>query len=428
MTQPSVQIRALKANAPEAAKAELQFLVAISSPPIDPGAAPPRPRINLSLALDRSGSMSGHPLEQAKLCAERVVDSLQEGDRFALAAYANEVSIVVPPAQVTDKASIKRAIRGIHTGGMTALHAGWLAAAEAAATGLAPDVLTRVCLLSDGNANVGIKDASVIAAQAAALAAKGIMTSSVGLGPSFNEHLMSTLAESGQGQASYGETADDLWPSFEAELGLLSATCGKSVRLHLHAPCGGKVSVLNGFQVTADGSWILPNLVHGAETGVLVKVEVDGLPPGEVLVLEARVAYDDIKGVPAAALEARLVQKTVPFADFVIGLPEPAVAEKVKEHEAALLQVAAQEAASHGNFAAVHDISRKMADMAGGNAWIGGMAERMGVLAAQGDRVLLSKEAVYASTSLRTSYTSSAPGMGEEASFLKRRTRQGKAD
>ena len=50
------------------------------------------------------------------------------------------------------------------------------------------------------------------------LANVGIITSTYGLGYSFNEALMIDMARSGLGQGYYGETAEDLLDPFQEEL------------------------------------------------------------------------------------------------------------------------------------------------------------------------------------------------------------------
>ncbi len=68
----------------------LRALVRIQAPDL-PADAKPRPPLHLALVLDRSGSMSGAPLEEAKRCARNIVDSLAPGDRAAIFAFDDEV-------------------------------------------------------------------------------------------------------------------------------------------------------------------------------------------------------------------------------------------------------------------------------------------------------------------------------------------------
>ena len=96
---------------------EVYALVRAQAPSRPVGRDNDRMPLNLSLVLDRSGSMSGKPLEEAKRCAAYIVDQLDSRDRVSLVVYDNRVHVLVPSTPVTDKAEIKRAIAGIRSGG-----------------------------------------------------------------------------------------------------------------------------------------------------------------------------------------------------------------------------------------------------------------------------------------------------------------------
>ncbi|MHC5824871.1 MAG: VWA domain-containing protein, partial [Nostoc sp.] len=57
----------------------------------------PRRHLNLSLVIDRSGSMAGAPLHHALKAAESVVDQLEPDDILSVVVYDDEVDSVVPP-------------------------------------------------------------------------------------------------------------------------------------------------------------------------------------------------------------------------------------------------------------------------------------------------------------------------------------------
>jgi Ca-activated chloride channel family protein len=191
--------------------------------PSQPETAYERPPLNLAIVLDRSRSMSGRPLAEAKRCAVMIVDRLGPRDRAALVVYDRDVAVLVPTMRIMDKTAFHAAIAAIEAGRMTNLHGGWLKGAELLAPVAQCNATTRVLLLSDGQANAGLTDVEMIARQCAGLAGVGITTSTYGLGEGFNEDLMIRMANAGHGNAYYGETAEDLKDPFAEEFELLAA-------------------------------------------------------------------------------------------------------------------------------------------------------------------------------------------------------------
>ena len=90
----------------------------------------PRRNLNLSLVIDRSGSMAGAPLHHALKAAESVVDELEANDVLSVVVYDDRIDTVIPPQSVTDKSALKFSLRRVRAAGITNLSGGWLQGCE----------------------------------------------------------------------------------------------------------------------------------------------------------------------------------------------------------------------------------------------------------------------------------------------------------
>lgn len=193
----------------------------------------PRRPLNLSLVLDRSGSMAGQPLRQAIIAATRVVAALTAQDTLSVVAYDDEVATVVPPVAVTDPAAITAQIRRIAAGGLTNLSGGWLRGCEHVAARHQPTALSRVLLLTDGQANVGVTDPAMLWRSATAQAERGISTTTLGFGSHFNEDMLLGLARAGRGNYYFIQSPDDAADVFAIELESLRTLAAQNVSVRL---------------------------------------------------------------------------------------------------------------------------------------------------------------------------------------------------
>src|SRR5688500_16497605 len=98
---------------------------------------------------------SADRLPLAKQALEILVSNLKESDTVSLVTYAGSTRVVLPATSVEKKETILKAIRSLSSGGSTAMGSGLDLAYEQAMQSLRPGTISRVIVLSDGDANVG---------------------------------------------------------------------------------------------------------------------------------------------------------------------------------------------------------------------------------------------------------------------------------
>ena len=282
-----------------------RYLTVVLTAP-DPGRRSDRPALNVAFVIDRSGSMSGRKLEMAKKAVEQAIRLLDERDRFALVCYDHEVETLVAcaPASAETKALALARLKALDGRGNTDLCGGWMRGAEEigaihagdAGTGARPDVLSRVLLLSDGLANNGETNPDVLARQAAELRAKGIVTSTFGVGADFDEVLMSRLATDGGGHFYFIERPAQIPDFLTSELGDSLQVVARDARVIVAAGPGVEVTVLNEFPVETPPGEVhvrLGDLVAGQTVTVVLAAAVHARPMGTETALYVRLADRD---------------------------------------------------------------------------------------------------------------------------------------
>ncbi|HEX5634483.1 MAG TPA: VWA domain-containing protein, partial [Gemmatimonadales bacterium] len=196
------------------------------------GEAPPRRApINVALVLDRSGSMSGPPLEAAKDAARRFAAFLGPQDRLTVVTFDDEVHTVFGPAPAGDPDALE-AIARIHAGGSTNLSGGWLEGLNHVRAGLV-DGVNRVVLLTDGCANQGITDVDTLNAMTIGAARDRVSTTCIGFAAHFNEDLLQQMAKGGTGNYWYVEREDQMAGIFAEEIEGLVALAAQNVKVEV---------------------------------------------------------------------------------------------------------------------------------------------------------------------------------------------------
>jgi len=271
--QPTIEIFTEKTKLIAGENSIIDVLVRIKPP--QKASAPARPKLNLSMVLDRSGSMHGRKLHEAKEAAKYCIEQLLPVDRISTVIFDEEIDILIPSQLVEDKERLKRAINSVEANSSTALHEAWVRGGLQVSEHLDTDAINRVLLITDGQANVGETRVDHIVEQARQLADRGVSTSTIGIGRDFNEDLLMPMAEAGQGNAWHVEEPQDMVRIFETELEGLVNQIGHSVTLGIEPGAGVTVcDVLNDFEREDSGRYKLPNLQSGSPLEIVVRLRV----------------------------------------------------------------------------------------------------------------------------------------------------------
>jgi len=143
-----------------AKQVETQFCATVKARDLPEDDDSLRAPVDIVVALDVSGSMSGTKL---KLCKETLALLLRElsvRDRFGLVTFGSEATIQIPTRKLTkeNKEIAVSKIKKLGTSGCTNMSGGIGLAAQELSSIESPNEVQTVFLLTDGLANVGVSD------------------------------------------------------------------------------------------------------------------------------------------------------------------------------------------------------------------------------------------------------------------------------
>jgi len=218
--------------------------------------------LNLALVIDRSGSMSGGKLEQAKVAVRQILDLLRPCDGVSIVDFDNFVTIDAEVNSVTPGAreEIMAGVNRLQPRGSTDLGEGWLKGCESVARRLSDGRVSRTLLLTDGQANQGITDPEELSRHAAALFERGVATSTFGIGLDFNEHLLEAMANNGGGNYYYIDRNQRITELLMQEFKDLAAVTLKNVVLEFRFPASTSVELLGEWRAERQENKLVINL------------------------------------------------------------------------------------------------------------------------------------------------------------------------
>lgn len=206
------------------------YLMARLSADAAPNNTARRP-LNISLVLDKSGSMAGNKIDYVRQAAQLLVQHMSTEDTLSIVLYNESVETLLPPQPVQNKDIITQRIHQIKAGGTTNLSGGWLEGVQHVAQHHTQENVNRVILMTDGLANRGITATERLVEIAAQKFADGVSTTTMGLGEDFNEDLLIAMADAGGGAFYFIESPEVTPAIFQEELRGLLSVMGQNLRI-----------------------------------------------------------------------------------------------------------------------------------------------------------------------------------------------------
>jgi Ca-activated chloride channel family protein len=323
------------------------------------GVAQVRMPLNLSLVLDKSGSMQGTKIQNLRQAANLVVDRLGPDDTISIVAFSDRKYLIAKSQLVDDSDLLKKKIDRIRDGGGTAISGGMAQGLVELDKALGQDRVSRMLLLTDGQTFGDEKQCLKLGKRAGD---SGIVVHALGLGDDWNEDLLDDIAEGSGGTADFIDSPDKIVKFFEQAVQSMKDTVVHNAQMVLRLTSG--VTPRQVWQVRPmisnlgyrplsdrDVQVTLGELEKGQPRSLLVEMLINPRPAGSYRIAQAEISYD----VPGLQVVGEKVKADVLLELTADGSKakqyDPEVMNIVEKVTAFKLQTRALEEAKMGNVA-----------------------------------------------------------------------------
>ncbi len=194
-----------------------------------------RDPMNLVFLIDVSGSMySDNKLPLVQRAFSMLTEELNSNDRISIVTYAGADKVVLEGADGGNKEEILEAIASLEAGGSTAGAKGIETAYKIAEKYFISGGNNRVILATDGDLNVGVSSESGLKSLVEKKRKNGVFLSVLGFGTgNIKDNKMETLADNGNGNYAYIDSALEARRVLVEEMGGTLVTVAKDVKIQV---------------------------------------------------------------------------------------------------------------------------------------------------------------------------------------------------
>jgi Ca-activated chloride channel family protein len=258
---------------------------------------PDRPPLNLALVLDKSGSMADEgKMEYVRQAAHMLVNRMGPEDRLTIVTYNHGVQVPIATRRVKDRQYFHRIIDGLYPGGRTYLSGGLEEGFRQARKYRKKSYVSRVILLSDGLANIGVTDFRQLSQRASAMYESGVAVSTFGMGYDFDENLLASMATGGGGSYYYISRPGDILAALKKEFNMAASTVASGVEIIIRPMEGCRFESAPGHGWKREGSSAvigLGDLSAGESRTLMAQMHVPTGEMGDQGVAEVALRYRD---------------------------------------------------------------------------------------------------------------------------------------
>jgi uncharacterized membrane protein len=201
-----------------------------------------KPSLAMVLVLDKSGSMSGQPLELARQAAKSAAELLGNQDQIAVIAFDDQPQLILDLTSAANRAQIAAAIDSIAEGGGTDMQPGMVQARDILRGANAK--LKHVIGMTDGQTA-----ASNLVELSREMADSGMTVSTVAMGGSAASELLAAMADAGRGRFYQADAIENVPQIFTRETMQASRS---AIKEDLYEPAGvTEHPIMAGFENAA---------------------------------------------------------------------------------------------------------------------------------------------------------------------------------
>jgi Ca-activated chloride channel family protein len=347
-------------------EAQVLYLLAevVPDPRAQEGQQKRESRLNLTLVLDHSNSMSGTRLDKVKVAAHQIIDQLTPEDIFSVVSFNDHAEVVIAATSVNDKSALKARVSMMMASGGTEIYKGLHTGVEQNRQFLAPRLVNHILMLTDGN-TYGDQDRCL--ALAREVAKQGISISAMGLGQEWNDKFLDEIAALTGGSSAYINSANAVVKFLNDHVRNLSNIFAE--RVHLSIAPDPDIRLESAFKLSpnpqplsaAEGNIPLGSLQLNRTISVLLQFEMPANLPDGFRSVSRLVAAGDIL--------ANRLQKYQVLSDFSVEVsadppqedPPAAILDALGKLTLYRMQERAQEALENGD---IREATRRLENLA----------------------------------------------------------------